>query len=88
MKIYSPQFFKDDFTINNNRFKNQENQLNKNNEKKVENFESKTNFKVVKIQKHEKIKKTSLLEKALNRVSLLKTYLGNFATRYFSEEVV
>jgi len=79
MKIYSPNFFKEDFTENKNRLKNQDTQ-------KVKN--ESIPFKVVEIKKEAKIKRKSFSEKTIDRINRLKEYFTLKVTEYFNEEVV
>ena len=86
MSIYSANFFKDDFTENKNRFKNQEPQ-------EVHKIKSNFAFKVKKIEEVKTKKKDPeesipLSKIVSSRMNTLKEYFYRLAGKYFNEEIV
>jgi len=84
MNIYSPYYFKDDFTENKNRLKNQGYQHENNS-----NFTS--DVKKEEKQKKEKIKienKNTFSEIINHRINILKEHFYKIAGNYFKEDVV
>lgn len=79
MKIYSPTFFKDDFTENKNRLKNPDSP--KGNKEPIP-------YKKVENNTDLKIKKKSFSLKTIDRINKLKEYFTLKVSEYFNEEVV